>query len=395
MAILKGVALCDKPGSFDVRVEAGCVTAIEASSSEGAPQWLLMPSFHNRHAHANRAFSAPPRRPESLSDAVKSAKADRATVTLKEMQLRAATLMRRSVEHGVSCLRTHTDVDMAVGMRAIDAVTAASAQEQALDVEIVAFASAAADPAAITTQALFAQAVEHGARWIGGVPALYADPRASLTALMRSARVLNVDVDLHLDEHLDIGSALISEALDVTRDLDMAGRVTLSHACVLAAMESQEVYRLLDRMHDARVALVALPELNLYLQDRGGDIPRTRGVAPVGAALRAGVDVGLGTDNVRDWFFPLGDGDMLEAGYVAALASHIDRPEELLPLICGGRSTIKAGDAADLVLIPASSFDEALARRPGGRILLRAGTPVSSESARVLSDRGVLVNGPQ
>lgn len=86
----------------------------------------------------------------------------------------------------------------------------------------------------------------------------------------------------------------------------------------------------------------------------------------------------FGTDNVRDWFFPFGDGDMLETGFVGAMASHVDAAEEIGALICGGRRRIEAGDVADLLLVPASSFDDALARRPAGRVLLRRGREVDS-----------------
>ena len=90
-------------------------------------------------------------------------------------------------------------------------------------------------------------------------------------------------------------------------------------------------------------------------------------------AVRAGVAVRLGTDNVRDWFFPFGDADLLESGYVAALAAHLDAPADLLAALCDGRRGLTVGEPADLVLIRAGSLDDALARRPSDRVLLRKG----------------------
>ena len=133
----------------------------------------------------------------------------------------------------------------------------------------------------------------------------------------------------------------------------------------------------LERMAEARITLVVLPELNLYLQGRGSGSPRERGIAPVLEALRAGVPVRFGTDNVRDWFFPFGDADLLETGYIAALGSHLDAPAALTAALCGGRQGVRVGDVADLALIPASSLDDALARRPGGRVLVRRGRQIS------------------
>jgi cytosine deaminase len=95
--------------------------------------------------------------------------------------------------------------------------------------------------------------------------------------------------------------------------------------------------------------------------------------------LRAGVAVRFVTDNVRDWFFPFGDADPLATGYVGAIATHVDAPEELASLMCGGRGRIEVGEVADLVLVPAASFDEAIGRRPAGRVLVRRGQPVGMD----------------
>ena len=65
---------------------------------------------------------------------------------------------------------------------------------------------------------------------------------------------------------------------------------------------------------------MALPETNLLLQDRGEASPLRRGVTLSASCWRPGVEVRLGTDNVRDWFFPFGDADMLDTALFAAIA---------------------------------------------------------------------------
>lgn len=379
MRFIRSVALTDRAGSFDLTLEGERVRAITAAADAAPPRWLAMPSLANLHAHANRAYAAPAQRPLSLGDAVASAKRERASATAEDIRARASLLMRRSIAHGVSSLRTHTDIDAITGMRAVDGVLAAASELSAsLDVEVVAFASASADPCNPGTQALFAEAVERGASLIGAVPALCARPAAALEALLDMALALDVPLDVHLDEHLDAPKALIHQLVDGTLARGLQGRVTVSHACVLSVLPRDDVRRLLDRMAEARIVLVVLPELNLYLQARGDGAPRVRGLAPVIDALKAGVAVRFGTDNVRDWFFPFGDGDMLETGFVGAMAAHVDAAEDLAALICGGRRRIEVGDVADLALVPASSFDDALARRPAGRVQLRRGREVDS-----------------
>jgi cytosine deaminase len=115
------------------------------------------------------------------------------------------------------------------------------------------------------------------------------------------------------------------------------------------------------------------PALNLYLQDRGAGTPRRRGLAPVVEAVRAGVEVRFGSDNVRDWFYPFGDADPLDECRIAVLGTHLEDPDRLVAAMCGGRSALRIGDHADIVLVGADSLTDALARRPSGRVLLRSG----------------------
>jgi cytosine deaminase len=91
----------------------------------------------------------------------------------------------------------------------------------------------------------------------------------------------------------------------------------------------------------------------------------------------AGVPIRFGSDNVGDVFYPYGDADPLESAFLAALAAHVDDEDLLLAGICDGRTRFAAGDPADLVLLDVGSVREALARRPEGRHVLRAGAAVA------------------
>lgn len=393
---LRGVALASKVGSFDLAIEDGLVSAITPASDQAPPQWLALPSLVNMHAHANRAFVAPMKRPSSLGDAAASAKKERMAASVEDIRSRSLMLFRKSIAHGVSSVRTHTDVDAITGMRAMEGVfQAARCVDSMLDVEVVAFASSAADPASPETRALFADAVGGGARLVGGVPAMCSRPAEALDALLDAAQSLDVGADIHLDEHLDVSAVLVDRLVEGTVRRGLQGRVTVSHACVLSVLEPERVRRLLDGMAEAKIMLVVLPELNLYLQGRGSGAPCERGLAPVAQAARAGVAVRFGTDNVRDWFFPFGDADMMDTGWAGAMATHVDGAEELAGLMCGGRRRIGVGDVADLLLVPATSFDDALARRPAGRILWRRGLPVDPSPFSVSSGRTPRVDALQ
>jgi cytosine deaminase len=123
--------------------------------------------------------------------------------------------------------------------------------------------------------------------------------------------------------------------------------------------------------------VIALPETNLFLQDRGDTTPRRRGITLARELTAAGVKVRFGTDNVRDWFFPFGDGDMLDTALFATVATGVDSDADLMAGLCDGRPALSPGEPADLVLVPASSIEDALARRPAGRIVFKGGRQVA------------------
>jgi cytosine/creatinine deaminase len=389
--IIPGVSLVDRAGWFDIALDAERVSAITPARPGVSPRWLAMPALVNMHAHANRAFAAPSSRPNSLDDAVRAVKEDLATAARETFKTRAQLLFQKSTEHGVARVRTHTDVDAIMGMRAIEGVLEAAGKCSAeLDVEVVAFANSREDPARSSTRELLTEAVRSGASLIGAVPAYCADPLASIDAMLNLASELDVGVDVHLDEHLDLQKALIEHLVQATLDRGLQGRLSVSHASALSVMQSDDAKRLCDRMAAAHAILVALPALNLFLQDRQSCLPRERGIAPVKMAQAAGVEARFGTDNVRDWFFPYGDADMLESAFLGALGSHIDSATALAALVCGGRRRIEVGDIADIVLVPATSLDDAIARRPAGRVLLRKGCPVGGGRMRAGSSHDVL-----
>jgi cytosine/adenosine deaminase-related metal-dependent hydrolase len=68
---------------------------------------------------------------------------------------------------------------------------------------------------------------------------------------------------------------------------------------------------------------------------------------------------------------------MLETARFAAIAAHLDNEAQLIAAICDGRRTIEEGVTADLVLLRASSFEDALARRPAERMVFKAGRQVA------------------
>jgi cytosine deaminase len=371
------VALPGRDGVFSLTLDNGVVAAT-APAQSAEVRWLAVPGFVNLHAHADRAFTVDKFRPRSFADSLAAAAKARAGFTVDDVHRRATRLLENSVGYGVTRIRTHTDVDPVVELRSMEGLAAARHDLAGrIDVDIIAFSTSRNDLADPTAVARLQNAIAMRPAYLGASLNSATDSKQALGVLLDLAERHDLPLDLHLDEHLDPAASLAGMVAEAVIARGLQGRVSFSHFCVLSVLEAKAAAALIEKVARAGITVIALPETNLFLQDRGAGSPLRRGVTLVRELLAAGVPVRFGTDNVRDWFFPFGDGDMLASAAWAVIAAHLDDDAALLTGVCDGRSTIAPGMPADLVLIPAASLDDALARQPKGRVVLKNGLQVA------------------
>ena len=172
-------------------------------------------------------------------------------------------------------------------------------------------------------------------------------------------------------------------ALARTTAAGLGGRVAVSHAYALGAIDDAEFGRTAAALARAGVAIMT-------------NAPGTGPMPPVLRLRDAGVVVFAGSDNIRDAWWPYGDGDMLDRAAVIgyrqgfftdedlahAFAMVTALPAEAMRLPDYG---LAVGDAADLVLLPSGGVAEAVLDRPRSRTVLKRG--------RVVAEGGALVAG--
>jgi cytosine deaminase len=132
---------------------------------------------------------------------------------------------------------------------------------------------------------------------------------------------------------------------------------------------------------DAGVAVSIQPTANLFLQDAEPNrMPRLRGLAPAQELRNAGVDIMLGTDNVRDPFVPFGTLDPLQTLRLGWIAGHLEPTAWLdtitktpAGLFSQESSEIREGGLADFILLPAPNLNAALSHPAIPRAVWRAG----------------------
>jgi cytosine deaminase len=298
---IDAVALPGRDGAFGLTLEDGSVAAI-APSRVTETRWLALPGLCNLHAHADRAFTVDKFRPRSFADALAAAAKARAAFTVDDVRTRATRLLENSVRYGVTRMRTHTDVDPIVELRSMEGLLAARrALADKIDVDIIAFSTSRNDLADVNAVARLRDAIAMRPAYLGASLNSSNDPARALAVLLDLAEQHGLPVDLHLDEHLDPAASLARMAADAVIARGLHGRVTFSHFCVLSVLEPKQATPLIENIARAGIAVIALPETNLFLQDRGASTPIRRGITLVRELIAAGVPVRFGTDNVRDW----------------------------------------------------------------------------------------------
>ncbi|MEP1943892.1 MAG: amidohydrolase family protein, partial [Sulfitobacter sp.] len=285
---------------------------------------------------------------------------------------------------GVRTLRTHIDA-----LRPLPSVPAWRAAQKVRD------AMAPHMTVQIATLCALARARESGFEQqcaqvakAGGilgafVPPGPADPDLFDIFLAAAARH-GLDVDFHIDEGLDPTVCNTATLAKSILRVGFEGNVVAGHCCALAALPATQCDAALDLIAASGLAVVSLPQTNLFLQDRKtGSTPRHRGLTLIHELRARGVPVAIGTDNVGDAFFPFGDYDLLAllAGQVAAgqldsdlggwMQAITDVPARALGITDTGR--IAPDQRADLMLLPAQNWTEILATKPDQRYIIRDG----------------------
>ncbi len=400
LIVLRNARLADGR-MVDLHVAGGLITSVQPAGRQpptGAgihelEGWLVMAAMAEPHAHLDKALTAEavPNPAGDLLGAIEAwvAAARAGTFTHETIVERAADALERLLIHGVTAVRTHVNVTPEVGARNVAAVReAADRFTGMIDVQIVALTGnpILGSEGAAARQAL-AEAIELGVDLVGGCPHL--DPNGDGAGVIRLAldagRDAGLGLDLHVDELLDPSVLTLRDLARQVIDSGFEHPVTASH-CVTLGMQPVEVQiAVAAEVAEAGIAIVSLPQTNLFLQGRDHPTATPRGLTAITALLSAGVRVAAGADNVQDPFNLVGRSDPLETAALLVMAAH-QQPDASYQMVSNApRSVIglppvnfEVGDPADLVAIDAPSIRGAIADAPMSRRVFRRGRLVAS-----------------
>ncbi len=341
---------------------------------------LLLPALRDMHTHLDKTFYGEPwqapRRGKTIVDmiAIEEALIPR---LLPGSQARAEKMIALMHSKGTTVARSHCNIDPVSGLKSLEHLQRALARHRdSLACEIVAFPQHGLLRSGI--EPLMREAVQMGVQYIGGLDPTNVDTHMekSLDTTFRLALDTGAGIDFHLHEAAPTGLAAVNYILrQVEENPQLRGKVTLSHAFVLASLGDGQVAELAARMAAQNISLAST-------------LPLGKGVMPLPLLAEKGVFVMTGTDSLTDHWLPFGNGDMLEkANLYAQLYRKLDEFQlsrslaiatgNVLPLNAQGqRAWPLQGDSASGVLVTASCSAEAVARLPARTAVLHNGRVV-------------------
>ncbi len=357
-------------------------TAPLAAKRIDAAGKLVSPSFVEGHIHLDKTLLGLPFIPHipgnTVALRIAAEKQLRRTVSLP-VEARGGRLIEQIAAFGTGSIRSHVDIDTEIGLKGLEALLRLKERYAHLvDIQIVAFPQSGVitDPG---TAELLDAALESGADLVGGLdPAgIDNDVTGHLDAIFSIAEKYGVGLDIHLHDPGPLGAFELRQIAGRTKAAGLTGKVAVSHAFALGAIDDVEFGRTAEALADAGVAIMT-------------NGPGPVSMPPVKRLKAAGVTVFAGSDNIRDAWSPYGNGDLLQRAMIIGYRQDFNADEDVahafdmvttIPAAVLGLEGygLAPGCRADLVLIPAGSVPEAVAGVPGGRTVLKHGKVIAGD----------------
>ena len=351
---------------------------------------LLVAGFVEGHIHLDTSFYGDawkPHKPYSNGFNVHERVAFQAQnfAEAAPTEVRARNQLELCIGHGSTQMRSHVTVDGTIGLKSLEKILAVrEAYRDIIDIQLVAFPQSGILQSRGVPE-LLDEAIAMGADLVGGLdPASFdRDVEKHLDVVFGIAGKRGVGVDIHLHDNGTLGIFEIEQIAARSRALGMGGQVVISHAYALGDVATEIVKRTADVLAESGVAIMT-------------NAPGRRPFPPVALLREAGVTVFGGSDNIRDSWWPYGDGDMLGRANMIGYRSGFNTDDELKiafdAVTAAGAKALRlegyglqVGDKADFVTLNAQHVPEAVVAIPRGRSVYKNGKLVARDGRLVRS----------
>lgn len=344
---------------------------------------LMLPAFQDMHVHLDKTlyglpWKAVPEKSRTVKDMI--ALEQRIIPELLNTSIqRSEQLIELLQFYGISYARSHFNIEPTSGLRSLENLEVAlEHKKNSFSAELVAFPQHGIYYT--QTEPLMREVAQFkSVGFLGGLDPTSIDGCIEKPIDFTIALALehNKGIDIHLHETGPSGVNTIDYLIDKTiENQELAGKVYISHAYVLACIPQKEVERLASRLAEAKIGIATA-------------VPFRKGmVMPLPTLWKHDVKVVTGNDNIQDHWGTLGSGNLLQKANIAADLYGLETEfalsrllkmatNKILPLDDQGtQQWPKIGDDANMVFIEASCSAEVVSRMSRVKSLVHQGTIV-------------------
>lgn len=333
--LIKQVFIENADQAQDVRVVDGKFVAIanhlEAVADEqviDAAGKLMVPPFVDPHVHLDSTMTAGD--PEwnetgTLFDGIRIWSDRRETLSHEDVKQRAIQALRIQAAHGLQFVRSHVDVTDP-NLTALKALLEVREEVKPwMTLQLVAFPQEGilSFPGG---KELMIKAAEMGVDAIGAIPHFEFTREYSVESLhfaFEVAQKYGLLVDAHTDEIDDPASRGLETMATLALETGLKEKVTASHTTAMGSYNDAYVYKLMRLLKMADINFVSNPLINMYLGGRFDTYPKRRGLTRVKELDAEGINVAFGEDDIKDPWYPMGNGNMMDVLHMGLHATQI------------------------------------------------------------------------
>ncbi len=379
--ILRNLRLADWPADelLEIGVADGRIVAIAPRLEADAETYdwggrLACAGLVETHIHLDKSRIIDRCAPEigRQSNQIKRVAPLKKDFTIEDVRRRAEETLVQCLLNGTTRMRTHVEVDPAIGMRGFDALQSLVVDYRwAIDIALCVFPQEGLTNYPGTDE-LLVEGLKRGAKAIGGAPRYDTDAPGQIRRIFALAREFDVDVDIHLDFGSTPEAMDIHLVAELTEAYKLGGRVAVGHMTKLSTMTPLQLAAMARRLSDVGIAVTVLPATDLFLMGRERDFDVPRGVADANLLVEHGVNCSLSTNNVLNPATPYGDCSLIRIANLQAnilQISHVPRLRDCFAMVTQRSARLlnlkdyglAIGNPADIVVIDAHSPEQAVA----------------------------------
>ncbi len=286
---------------------------------------MIHSGWKNYHAHLDKGFLPSNHIYKDETAPVRAAwtRDIKMVRTKEEIKQSANAAIEKMYQYGTSYIRTNVDVDPLFELRAIEAILELKEKwSEKVVIDIVAFNQEGFDRFP-ETEVLLKEALTLGVDGIGGHTSMDMDGKAHIDKIVKLAEQSDVDwIEFHTDETGKPEDFNLPYLAEVTSNKQLGEKMNAIHCCSLANVTDEEAKKTIEAVANSGMTITTCPTAIA-----------TRALTRVKELASAGINIQIGSDNMRDFFNPLGSGNMLQYGQLLAYIGRFYEAEEIKQII--------------------------------------------------------------